>query len=402
MNSANQPVLPDAPAKGLGAIVLAAGLSSRMVEFKPLLPLAGAMALERSIGVFRAARIAEVIAVLGHRADVLRPLAERSGARSIVNEKFEQGMYSSIAAGCRALPGWVEAAFVLPADMPLVRPATVRQLAETWSLRRAGILYPVFDGHRGHPPLISRSILDQVGRGEVEGPLNAVLALHEGDAENLQVADQCIHLDMDTLADYDTLASLAHRQQIPTAAECEAILAARHVHQVVVRHARKVAEVAHRIASALLRSGLSLDLELVQAGALLHDIAKGESDHAGVGASILRDMEFPRVADIVAAHTDLDFSGSSLDEKALVYLADKVVRGVDLVTINDRFQPALDRFRNNPPALRSVERRLETARQVACAVESRLGTSLSAVVYKGAGSANPFPGPSIASGAMKI
>jgi putative nucleotidyltransferase with HDIG domain len=359
-----------------------------MVEFKPLLPLAGAMALERSIGLFRAARIAEVIVVLGHRADVLQPLAERSGARSIVNQHFEQGMYSSIAAGCRALPGWVEAAFVLPADTPLVRPATVRQLAEAWASRHAGILYPVFDGHRGHPPLISRTILDQVARGEVEGPLNAVLALHESEALNIQVADQCIHLDMDTLADYDTLASLAHRQQIPIAAECEAILAARHVHPVVVRHSRKVAEVAHSISSALLRSGLSLDLGLVQAGALLHDIAKGQPDHAAVGASILRGMEFPRVADIVAAHTDLDFSGSSLDERALVYLADKLVRGVDLVTIDLRFQAALDRFGDDPAAFQAVQKRLATAKQVACAVESRLGTPLSAVVHKGGGTAS--------------
>ena len=401
MNSAIQPVPPEAPAKGLAAIVLAAGLSSRMVEFKPLLPLAGAMALERSIGLFRAASIAEVIVVLGHRAEVLQPLAERSGARSIVNQHFELGMSSSIVAGCRALPAWVEAAFVLPADTPLVRPATVRQLAESWASSRAEILYPVFDGHRGHPPLISRAILDQVARGEVEGPLNAVLALHENKALNFQVADQCIHLDMDTLADYDTLASLAHRQQIPTAAECEAILAARQVHQVVVRHARKVAEVAHSISSALLRSGLSLDLELVEAGALLHDIAKGQPDHAALGASILRTMEFPRVADIVAAHTDFDFSGSSIDEKAIVYLADKLVCGEDLVTIHRRFQPALDRFADDPAALQAAQMRLATARQVAHAVESRLGTPLSAVVHMRAEVTASRPGTPITPEAAK-
>jgi putative nucleotidyltransferase with HDIG domain len=382
MTSDLQRDLLDAHTKKLAAIVLAAGFSSRMVEFKPLLPLGGAMALERSIGLFRAARIDEVIVVLGHRADVLQPLAKRSGARSIVNKQFEQGMFSSIVAGCRALPEWVEAAFVLPADTPLVRPATVRQLAEAWAARPAGILYPVFEGHRGHPPLIARNILDEVARGEVEGPLNAVLALHESDAVNLPVADQCIHLDMDTLSDYDALASLAPRQQIPTLTECEAILAARHVSEVVIRHSRKVAEVANSIASALLRSALSLDLELVQAGALLHDIAKGQSDHAGAGASILRSMDFPRVAEIVAAHTDLDFSASILDEKAIVFLADKLVRGEQLVTINERFQPALDWFGNNPVALQAVQRRLATAKQVACAVESRLGTPLSSIFLK--------------------
>jgi hypothetical protein len=93
-------------------------------------------------------------------------------------------------------------------------------------------------------------------------------------------------------------------------------------------------------------------------------------------------MDFPRVAEIVAAHTDLDFSASILDEKAIVFLADKLVRGEQLVTINERFQPALDWFGNNPVALQAVQRRLATAKQVACAVESRLGTPLSSIFLK--------------------
>jgi putative nucleotidyltransferase with HDIG domain len=352
-----------------------------MVEFKPLLPLGGAMALERSIGLFRAAGIAEVIVVLGHRADVLRPVAERSGAHCIVNQNFDQGMYSSFVVGCRALSTAVEAAFVLPADTPLVRPTTVRQLAAAWATRHAGILYPVFDGHRGHPPLIARNILAEIAGGEATGPLNAALERHETDAVDLQVADQCIHLDMDTLDDYYTLVSLAPRQQIPTAAECEAIFASRRMNAFVVRHSRKVAQVAHCIATALLRSGFPLNLELVQAGALLHDLAKGQQDHAAAGASILRSMDFPRVADIVAAHTDLEFSSANLDESAIVYLADKLVRGEDLVAIEQRFQPALNRFATDPPALQAAQRRMETGKSVIRAVESRLGASLSTVVH---------------------
>jgi putative nucleotidyltransferase with HDIG domain len=149
----------------------------------------------------------------------------------------------------------------------------------------------------------------------------------------------------------------------------------------VVRHSRKVAQVAHCIATALLRSGFPLNLELVQAGALLHDLAKGQQDHAAAGASILRSMDFPRVADIVAAHTDLEFSSANLDESAIVYLADKLVRGEDLVAIEQRFQPALNRFATDPPALQAAQRRMETGKSVIRAVESRLGASLSTVVH---------------------
>jgi HD superfamily phosphohydrolase YqeK len=178
------------------------------------------------------------------------------------------------------------------------------------------------------------------------------------------------------LADID----LAACRQIPTRAECEAILAGQSVKPVIIRHVRVVADVAQRIALALVRSGLSLNLELVLAGALLHDLAKGKPSHAGAGADILRSMDFPRVATVVGWHTELDYTAGRLNESAIVYLADKLVRGEKLFTINQYFQPALTRFRDNPLALRTVQSRMATAKAVALAVETRLGAPLASIV----------------------
>lgn len=378
MNSVIQPVPTEAGVEGLAAIVLAAGYSSRMGEFKPLLPLDSATAFERCIGMFRDAGVTEVIAVLGHRADELRSLAERCGAHAVSNPQFEQGMFTSFVAGSRALPSWASGAFVLPADIPLVRATTVRLLAATFATQQDGIVYPTFAGHRGHPPLIARSILVQAAQDGASGTLCSLLARHESSAVDLPVADEAIHMDMDTPADYGDLLALASRRDIPTAAECEAILTAQHVAESVVRHARKVAEVAHRLAYTLACSGLDLNFELVQAGALLHDLAKGQPDHASVGASILRTMEYPKVAEIVSAHTDLA-PFSELDESAIVYLADKMVRGDEEVTITERFQPALDRFGNDPAALQAAQKRKHAAFEVALAVVARLREPLSTV-----------------------
>ena len=375
MSPAAQPAHFEPSVAGLAGLVLAAGFSSRMGEFKPLLPLAGISAFERCINLLRAAGVAEVIAVLGHRADELRPLTERCGARCVMNTQFEQGMYSSIVAGSRALPDWAKGAFVLPADTPLVRATTIRQLAEAFDPRQEGIVYPVFAGHRGHPPLIAQSILAEAARDEASGPLSALLARHRHRAIDLPVADGAIHMDMDTPADYSALVALESRRNIPTVAECEAILAARHVNEDVVRHSRKVAEVAERVAFALKSTGLILNAELVQAGALLHDLAKGQADHASVGASILRSMDFPEVAEVVAVHTDLGLS-FALDEKAIVYLADKLVRGDQSASIAERFRPALDRFSGDPVAHQAAQRRMRTAMEVAVAVERRLGAPL--------------------------
>lgn len=390
MNSPIQPGRTDRRDQPLAAIVLAAGYSSRMVEFKPLLPLGGVTALERCIGVVHGAEIDEVIAVLGHRANELRPLAEKCGARCTVNPQFDRGMFSSIIAGCRAVPQWTEAAFVLPVDTPLVRTSTIRRLAAAWITNRVGIVYPVFDGHRGHPPLIARDILDEAAQG-AKGPLSALLARHESRAIDVLVADEAIHLDMDTRADYDTLAALAVRRAIPTKPECEAILAGQEVDARIIRHSRKVAKIAVRLAAALLHCGHEIDPDLAQAGALLHDVAKGQSNHAAVGASILSAMGFDRVAEIVAAHTDLG-GFRKLDESAIVYLADKLVRREEPVTLEERFAPAFTRFRKDSAALLAARRRLADAKSVLLAVEKQTGARLATLLSDETNGTDRIPG----------
>ena len=386
MNS-TVPVSLDPARQRLAAIVLAAGASSRMGSLKPLLFLAGVTALERSITSFRDAGIHEVIVVLGHRAEELQPLAERSGARSVYNPSFNQGMYSSLVAGAEALPKWAHGTFVLPADVPLVREATIRQLAAVFAAHPDGIIYPVYDEQRGHPPLIARRILNEAAHGK-SGPLCDLLQAHEHIAVDVPVADEAIHLDMDTPADFETLLALAGRREIPTTGECEALLAQQHVPESVVRHSRKVADFAGRIADALFKSGLAIHAELVRAGALLHDLAKGQSKHAEAGAAILRDLGMPAVADVVAAHTEMEFSGT-IDERSIVYLADKLTLGDRFVTLEERFGPALDRFRGKADALAAARRRRAVAEQIAEAIEHRLGSTLAEILCDGAASLKP-------------
>jgi hypothetical protein len=149
--------------------------------------------------------------------------------------------------------------------------------------------------------------------------------------------------------------------------------------------------VAQRIALGLDCRGWPLNLELVRAGALLHDLAKGEHNHAAMGASLLRSMDFLRLATVVGAHTSFDFPGERLDESAIVYLADKLVSGEDAVTLEQRFAPALARFRDDPPALRAAQSRMAAAKAVALAVETRLAAPLSSVVSARPGAPESSP-----------
>jgi putative nucleotidyltransferase with HDIG domain len=348
-----------------------------MGQFKPLLPFAGATVIESTVRLFLQAGIEDVLVVLGHRSGDLRPVAEAAGARCILNPSFAEGMFTSVRAAARVMDDRGDASFLLPVDMPLVRSTTIRALIDAFAAQPNGIVHPVFAGRRGHPPLIAREILVEAALDSASsGPLSALLAHNENCAIEVPVADEAIHMDMDSPADYDAQLALAARRDIPTAAECEAILAIRKVDSNVVRHSRKVAELACAIGEALTRRGLHLDLDLVRAGALLHDVAKGKPGHAQAGAAALRSMEFQRVADIVAAHMEPDQTREEIGESEVVFLADKLVRGELYVGLEERFRPALTRFQDNEEALTAARRRLAAARAIFVRVEARLERSV--------------------------
>ena len=137
------------------AVILAAGLSSRLGRFKPLAALGGVTLIERAVNLFRSAGVRDITVVIGHRADELRPILADLRVKSADNPDYESGMFSSVRRGVESLNGQSQAFFVLPVDIPLVRPATVRALTQAFGRQpQAKIFYPVFGDQRGHPPLI--------------------------------------------------------------------------------------------------------------------------------------------------------------------------------------------------------------------------------------------------------
>lgn len=118
------------------------------------------------------------------------------------------GMGDSLAAAVRATagaPGWL----VLPADLPLVRPQTLRLVAD--ALRTgARAAQPVHSGERGHP----------VGFGAACGEALMALGGPQGGApvlKALREAGAVVQVEVDdagVLADIDTLQDLARAETL--------------------------------------------------------------------------------------------------------------------------------------------------------------------------------------------
>ena len=186
----------------ISAIILAAGFSKRMKEFKPLLHIGEKTIVEHAIALFKKAGIDDIVTVVGHRSDKLIPVVRTSTSRYVINNNYHDGMYSSVQQGIKALRRTCDAFFLLPVDIPLVLPTTVRKLSHAFYKESSPMVcYPQFQSRRGHPPLINSRLIDAIFSYGDKGGLRAFLREYENQAISIPVEDPFILLDADTPKD---------------------------------------------------------------------------------------------------------------------------------------------------------------------------------------------------------
>jgi len=86
-----------------GAVILAAGGSSRMGRPKPLLEIGGRPLVACAAEAALAAAVWPVVVVLGAHAEKIRPALARLPVLPIENPAWSEGMASSLRAGLAAL-----------------------------------------------------------------------------------------------------------------------------------------------------------------------------------------------------------------------------------------------------------------------------------------------------------
>ncbi len=184
-----------------GAVIPAAGLSSRMGAFKPLLPYADRTVIEASVGSAMP-YICTAAAVVGYRGgEVAQVLRERFPGRLTIVENPDYAstdMLRSVRLGLRAM-GECDAFFLLPADMPMIAPRVYEALIAAFD-GEPDVICPVLDGRRGHPPLIRARMIPEILAYEGGGGLRAILGCRK--AKEIAVNEPGILIDLDTPADY--------------------------------------------------------------------------------------------------------------------------------------------------------------------------------------------------------
>jgi CTP:molybdopterin cytidylyltransferase MocA len=180
-------------------VVPAAGAASRFGGDKLVAAVDGIPMLDRTIGALLDAGIDDVIVVVAPGTDW--PQARRLDdprVRSVENPDPSRGMFSSIQIGLRAAMGSPVA--VIPADMPFVRPETVRAVVAL-AEQSGGIASPRLDRRRGHPVVLPLDVLDAVLAAPATARLNDTLRLFATRFREIDVDDPGVVRDVDVVED---------------------------------------------------------------------------------------------------------------------------------------------------------------------------------------------------------
>jgi molybdenum cofactor cytidylyltransferase len=196
----------------VGAVVLAAGKSTRMGRNKLLLPLDGKLLIDQVLDALAAADINEQVVVLGHNleevASVLNPRLGR--VKIALNVDYERGMVSSFQTGLWVLSN-VEAAFLVLGDEPILDPSLLQTMVQRLECNPdALIVSPIYRGKKGHPLLFRKPLFPEILGLQDTQTIRDVVHPHQ-DRTVLVEAPEWTTLDIDTPQDYTQINDLIKR-----------------------------------------------------------------------------------------------------------------------------------------------------------------------------------------------
>lgn len=176
-----------------------------MGSLKQLLPLAGRTLLENVLKNLRESQVDEIVLVLGFSADTIRRQIPLEGVKVVINEAYGEGMGTSVRTGIAQVSPEANAALVVLADQPFVQPGTIDQLIRVYREQKPQIVIPVYQGFRGNPVLLDRSVFPELLGLAGDIGCRAVFGSHTENILKAPVDDIGVLLDIDTPLDFETL-----------------------------------------------------------------------------------------------------------------------------------------------------------------------------------------------------
>ena len=195
----------------IGAVIVAAGMSSRMGDFKPMLNIGSISIAQRIVATLHQAGVTKIAVVTGYNAPLLEHHLANLGLVFLRNEAYATTqMFDSAKIGLAYMKDKCDRILFTPVDVPLFTAMTVTELIES----DAALCCPVCEGKTGHPLLIASALVDAILADSGEGGLQGAIARCGAEMRRIEVEDPGVLHDADTPADYKALLELHNEQLI--------------------------------------------------------------------------------------------------------------------------------------------------------------------------------------------
>jgi molybdenum cofactor cytidylyltransferase len=190
----------------IGAVILAAGGSSRFGQPKQLLPFRGKTLIRTIIDAACEAGCSPVVVVIGSNGETIHPEVAHANVLEVRNINWQRGIGSSIRIGVQTLIDQVPdvaAVLLLVCDQPAVRAPFIERLIATREATKKDIVASSYADTAGVPAIFNRSLFKELlAIGDESGAKSIIL---QNPGRVAQVAFPEGAIDIDTWEDWEEL-----------------------------------------------------------------------------------------------------------------------------------------------------------------------------------------------------
>ena len=193
------------------ALIVAAGMSKRMGEFKPMLSIGSISIAQRVIATLQQSGVSKIVMVTGYNATALERHLSGNGVIFLRNDHYETTqMFDSVRIGLRYLKGKCDRVLFTPVDVPLFTAGTVKAILDSG----AALACPMCEGKQGHPILIAESLIQEILLDCGEQGLKGAMDRCSEPLVRIDVEDPGTIRDADTPEDYASLVDYHNSQLV--------------------------------------------------------------------------------------------------------------------------------------------------------------------------------------------
>jgi CTP:molybdopterin cytidylyltransferase MocA len=171
----------------------------------------GILIIERLLRTVLSSGIEEIIVVLGaHREDIKPHILKHKTIKIVYNKDYKHGQTSSFKKGISFLAPSSQGVFLLPIDYPFISSLTMNMMMNAFQKHKFQVIIPTYQQQKGHPPLFTRNIIDEIKGWNDDRGLNTLAQHIPMETCLFPVQDKGVILSFNTVQELNIIITAHH------------------------------------------------------------------------------------------------------------------------------------------------------------------------------------------------